>query len=161
RCLFFGETIDTCADVWKCNRLHSITRCKCKTVTICISQNLCFLFFSTSPYRSHSMNNKFCFQIRTRSNNCLARRATTLPVSYLQTFLQHPGIFRPVYGTINTATSHQAAIGCVNDCVYRQRCNISLLKLYFTHTLFFVSMIIVTGPLFTRLTFMSAPNWPV
>src|SRR5688572_3846341 len=104
---------------------------------------------------------KFCFQVSARCYNSLPGRTSTLPLADCHTLIEDLRAPCTMNGAIHTSASHQPIVSRIYNGIDFKQCDISHHVLDFFHTLFFVSMIIVTGPSFTRLTFISAPNSPV
>jgi hypothetical protein len=59
------------------------------------------------------MDHKFGRQVATCGNNCFTGFATALPGDDHSAFLQDLLTACAMYGTIHTATTHQAGISCI------------------------------------------------
>src|SRR5260221_13100949 len=75
---FFRETIDSGADVGECNGLALIADCELKRILITTAKFTSFIMVPVSPYRPHSMNNKFGRQLTRGCDNSFSCFTTSM-----------------------------------------------------------------------------------
>src|SRR5690606_2070659 len=155
------ETVYSRADIREGDSSYAVFNCKSEAIPVCIGKERVFVVIAAFPDGANGMNHPFCFKHTSGCDDCFTNRAPTLPVSDGYAFFEYRRAAAPVDRAIYATAAHQAGVRCIDDGVDFKQRNITGDDLHALHTLFFVSMIIVTGPSFTRATFISAPNSPV
>lgn len=123
---FFGEVVDTGADVGEGDRFYSVLRRQPERIAIGIRQQFFFAVMAAVPDRAYGVDDIFGGQVAAGGDDGFAGGAAALFGADRAAFFQDRGAAGTMDGAVYAAAAEQGAIGGIDDGIDFHFCNVAL-----------------------------------